>query len=273
LKIRGEVNCSTLSAATRIVYAYERTGVPVAGLLPYQPSIQQLSQSLERHPRLRDSADAGGHHGPILALSRSMVVGLHYLFASADTDDADTFFTRLTDGEGLAAGDPIYTLRDRMIRELRDHKQLTPTVLTAFTIRAFGAWRNGERLTKFQWKPGGAHPDRPAARTRTASPRSRAALSRSVTASKDSGAAGRGVTETTDIDGGGREGATGVNMGAPNQAVLDQFWECPKCGTQASMGAPARMSPPLCSWGHPTTEMEQTTAPRFGHSFDGPSAA
>jgi ribosomal protein L37AE/L43A len=51
-------------------------------------------------------------------------------------------------------------------------------------------------------------------------------------------------------------------------SVLDQFWECPKCGTQVAMGAPARMRPPKCSWGHPATEMEQSAAPRFGRAFD-----
>lgn len=160
LRIRGEANSATVSAAVRIVYSYERIGVPVPALVSHQPSVQQLLRTLERHPSIRQSYYAGGHQRAVLLLTRSTVAGLHYLFASAETDDADVFFTRLSDGEGLAAGDPIYTLRDRMIREMRDHKSMNPIVLTAFTVRAFNAWRAGERLTKLQWNAGGAHADR-----------------------------------------------------------------------------------------------------------------
>lgn len=41
---------------------------------------------------------------------------------------------------------------------------------------------------------------------------------------------------------------------------LNQFWECPVCGTQAAMGTPAVMHPPTCAMGHPKTECEQKTA-------------
>lgn len=46
--------------------------------------------------------------------------------------------------------------------------------------------------------------------------------------------------------------------------VLDQFWECPRCGSQFAMGAPGKAHPPTCSTAHEPTEMEQVTASRFG---------
>jgi hypothetical protein len=45
--------------------------------------------------------------------------------------------------------------------------------------------------------------------------------------------------------------------------VIDQMWECPKCGMQFGMGPPARLQPPTCSSLHEATEMEQITAPRW----------
>lgn len=48
-----------------------------------------------------------------------------------------------------------------------------------------------------------------------------------------------------------------------SQPIVDQMWECPKCGTQTGMGQPARMKPPTCQWGHEPTEMEQITAGRW----------
>lgn len=159
LKIRGEAYNTALAAAVRIAHAYEHTGIPVHTSAAVV-SNQQLIACLGRHPGIRESLSTGGHHNAILLLSRSMVTGLHYLFASADRDDADAFFSLLDTGEALEKSDPIFSLRDRMIREMRDHKRMKSIVLTAFTVRAFNAWRNGERMTKYQWKPGGARPDR-----------------------------------------------------------------------------------------------------------------
>lgn len=40
---------------------------------------------------------------------------------------------------------------------------------------------------------------------------------------------------------------------------LDQFWECPRCGTQTAMGQPGKLHPPSCNLFHPRVEMEQKT--------------
>lgn len=45
---------------------------------------------------------------------------------------------------------------------------------------------------------------------------------------------------------------------------LDQFWECPECGSQVAAGEPAQLGPPRCSFGHSPVEMEQKTADAFG---------
>lgn len=48
----------------------------------------------------------------------------------------------------------------------------------------------------------------------------------------------------------------------PIMSAIDQRWECPRCGSQVGMGAPAQMRPPKCQWGHAATEMEQVTCVR-----------
>lgn len=51
--------------------------------------------------------------------------------------------------------------------------------------------------------------------------------------------------------------------------VLNQFWECPKCGTQWACGPPGKMVPPVCQGGHDPTEMEQVLAERFAEGLKG----
>jgi hypothetical protein len=155
LGLDGEKSGATLAAAARMVYAYEQTGVPVTKMLAVKPTDQQLRDVLARHPGIHNSAERWTRG--ILSLSRATIVGLHYLFTSVDKIDADNYFQLLASGAGLEAKHPILVLRDRLMREqLINGRSLDVKVATAFTIRAFNAYRKQERLAKLQWGGGGA---------------------------------------------------------------------------------------------------------------------
>lgn len=73
-----------------------------------------------------------------------------------DGEAAREFSTRLYTGAGLADGDPILTLRDRLDR-LREQKMLVEDRdVIGFFILAWNAWRHGRKLTKFQRPQGGS---------------------------------------------------------------------------------------------------------------------
>lgn len=157
LHIRGERDAKGLAAATRNIYWWERDGVPVAQNRPIAPTIPQLLEVLGRHGGLRDSMGRLGWSSPIA--TRSFAATHHYVFSMIDPEDADEFFRLLRTGDGLASGNPIHTLRERMIRAGGDEGSISLTKRSAFFHRAWHAWREGQSLMKLQFRIGGKRPD------------------------------------------------------------------------------------------------------------------
>jgi hypothetical protein len=158
LGIEGVKDSRVIAAAARMVYAYETTGSPSVQTLRVAPSDMQLRDVLNRHPGLTDSANSTGK---VLGIPRATVVGLHYLFTYVDETDATMFFEYLHSGAGLEPKDPILTLRERLIKERQqgnDRRRMESRVLVAFIIRAFNAYRRGERLTRLVWSDGQVFP-------------------------------------------------------------------------------------------------------------------
>lgn len=160
LKLRGEKYCTGLAGACRIVFAYERDGVPFTVGGSGSPSVPQLSRTLDRNPELRASTRLAYElmrpWMPVTTLA-----GLHYLFATANQQDADAFVRGLASGAGLAADDARFVLRERLINEhaAHDERRIGAKVKMAFIVLAWNAWRTGEPLGRLRWNPGGAHPD------------------------------------------------------------------------------------------------------------------
>jgi hypothetical protein len=157
LGLEGIKDGRLLAAAGRMVFAYERIGIPVVRMLSMQPTDPQVRETLIRHPGLHDSVN---DVGKIFGLTRSTTVGLHYLFTYVDVDDATFFFQKLGSGAGLEPLDPILVLRERLIKEkqLAGARKLDAKVITAFVIRTFNAYRRNERLHKLQWGEGQVFP-------------------------------------------------------------------------------------------------------------------
>lgn len=161
LKLRGEKYHTGLAGASRIVFIYERDGIPFTVGGSGQPSVPQLSRTLERNPDLRVSVKRA------YALMRpwmpvTLLGGLHYLFASADQEAADAFTDSLASGTNLAPGNPIYVLRERLIYEhaATDERRISARVKAAFVVISWNAFMDGEDIEKLRWIPGGANPDR-----------------------------------------------------------------------------------------------------------------
>lgn len=158
LQIEGMPYATTVAGATAVIWGYELDGVPVAGGRSVTPTIQQKYEVLSRHEGIHTSAPVGRRSTLVPA---SQAAALHYLFSTADSNDADEFFRLLKTGDGLSVSDPIYTLRERLTRESsRDTTQFSGRVMAAFVIIAWNYWRRGVELQRLQYRPGGARPDR-----------------------------------------------------------------------------------------------------------------
>lgn len=84
-------------------------------------------------------------------MSRSLAGGLHFAFAQADAEKAGEFFDRLADGVGLYTGNPIHSLRNRLMR-VAPHGRPDPVYLSAIMIKAWNAWVNRRTLAVLKWR-------------------------------------------------------------------------------------------------------------------------
>lgn len=87
----------------------------------------------------------------------------YYLFTNIDAEDAEFFWDRLVDGQGLEIGNPIYALRELLAREARNpetRERMRADVSVALTIKAWNAYRRGEEIKLLHFKVGGAHPEK-----------------------------------------------------------------------------------------------------------------
>lgn len=160
LSMHGEKNANALAAVTRNVFWWEQDGVPVSQNRQVAPTVSQLLAVLERRPDLRDAIGQTPREEGSL-VTQSFAATHFYIFSLVDADSAEVFFEKLASGAGLVKGDPILTLRDRLIREaLRASGSLALITKSAFFHRAWHAWMEGQQLMKLDWRRGGAKPDR-----------------------------------------------------------------------------------------------------------------
>jgi hypothetical protein len=88
---------------------------------------------------------------------------LWWLLSEKDAEDAEFFWDRLMDGQGLESGNPIYALRELLRREAMTastRERMRADVIIALTIKAWNAYRQGESIQLLRFKVGGAHPEK-----------------------------------------------------------------------------------------------------------------
>lgn len=161
LALRGEASASSLAAIVRKVHDWENGHRQARSGSNTKATHAQLSRTLEAHPELRDLQRASGNLTQNWKDMPASLVGLAWwVFAGIDQEDADFFFARLADGQNLAAGDPIYELR-KQLASVRDNVkgERSQRYMLALTIKAWNAYRRGDKIGLLKFRTGGARPE------------------------------------------------------------------------------------------------------------------
>lgn len=98
-------------------------------------------QALRKYKGLEESLKVGAvvKHSAV-RYPPSLAAGLHYLMSQrAGTDIADEFFDAVANGTDLKKGDPVWQLRDQLIREETRTVKHSYVTLAAWTVRAWNA--------------------------------------------------------------------------------------------------------------------------------------
>lgn len=163
LNLRGERDPKLLAAITRRVAIWEAADTPGMSVRAnFTPTTAQMLQCLEHHPGLRDLTRPVSAVAIHCALPSSILGFCWWLFSGCDdsASDVDFFFARLADGQNLAKGDSIYELRRAAENSKTVRGQRSERFLTAITIKAWNAYREGATVGLLTFRPGGAHPEK-----------------------------------------------------------------------------------------------------------------
>lgn len=156
LKLRGEKNHATLAGALKLIYSYSKVGTIYSGATKPSPTRQELLAILENRPDIRNYMHTPYGEKSKKLLTPSVASTLFYLFSLVDKEDARLFFEKLGTGAELGPGNPIWALRERLIRETNKAQgMISPTVRAALTVKAFNAWRDGKEVYTLKWTGGG----------------------------------------------------------------------------------------------------------------------
>lgn len=158
LKLRGEERAVALAAACRRVHFWE-AGVQRSRSANITPTNRQLLQTLDKYPWLRETVVVATSVHLQVPINGSTLALCHWLFVQIDPDDCEYFFKRLADGVNLADGDPIHVLRRTVFKENTERSRISDTMMLAYVIKAWNAFREGRKVSILRYRPGGANPE------------------------------------------------------------------------------------------------------------------
>lgn len=149
LSIRGVANSASVASVAKRMWAWDNGDIKFSGNT--KPTTAELNAWIAANPSVHRSAEIGARtRQAFRAVSQSTAGTTHNLFNRLDPSDAAEFFAKLGSGAGLAEGDPILTVRNRLMRDAADGKRQTDMVKIGLVIKAWNYTRRGEPMNRVE---------------------------------------------------------------------------------------------------------------------------
>lgn len=149
LSINGEANATAVASACGFIWR-QMNGKALDQGGKTTITSEECIDILERFPEIRESVGWRNGSTKVGITSPALAVYLHWRLARIDTGMAEEFFGRLYSGENLISGNPILTLRNRLMGET---PRLGTKLCVIFVFKAWNAWGSGESLAIMKWDP------------------------------------------------------------------------------------------------------------------------
>jgi len=157
LGMSGEENGAALGAALKLLWYYRNSkGKSIGGKGSAQvqnPTHEDLIELLEKEPGIRASGRAV-KVGRALG-TPSLWVFCHYIFSKIDPTLADLFTDSLADGVNLKTTDPVYLLREQIIKANASRRRMPRDEVAYKIFRAWNLSREGTPTSRLQIAKGG----------------------------------------------------------------------------------------------------------------------
>lgn len=148
LAVLGESNTIRLAAALALLEAYLEKGSPTKT----RCTNARMLQILEKYPAMRGHIQSGL---PSKNLVPPAVLDVcHYLFSQKDPVAATKFCEDLCRGVGLGEDDPVYVLRERLLKNSLSRAKLDRWYVLAMCIKTWNARRSARSIRYLSWKDG-----------------------------------------------------------------------------------------------------------------------
>lgn len=151
LRDHGEINTASLASALRWLWMHQNNCILSANISPTNGELLEL---LEENPDIRMSVR---HALSTRDLMGSGISGaLHFVFSKTNREKADTFFARLNDGILLEPPNPIYYLRERLLKNRKSHRiRMAEAERFALIVKAWNFFLQDRPMHQLSWRPRG----------------------------------------------------------------------------------------------------------------------
>lgn len=156
LRINGEKHHTTLAAALVYVWGLDN-GVNFAiNPANWRPSTAQLLDTLERHPQLRDSCNAGGQMNSHIKIPSSIATFRHYQLGMVDGQDRDDFWKKMIRKDFYGETDPLNRLYVKLMEDAANPQRRMDTAAKhALLVKTWNYYRDGAEVRQLKWTRGG----------------------------------------------------------------------------------------------------------------------
>ena len=153
-------NVTSLAAVINKQWRMENGILDDVSMCLKTPSITELWDAFERHPRLEHYTKKAKRSSAMIA--DSIMGFLYYQFSLINKDAADLFVDHLVSGENMKARDPIMKLRERLTKDKLTRnvsKKISTIEKMAIIIKAWNFWRQGTLIVLLAYRPVGPQPE------------------------------------------------------------------------------------------------------------------
>lgn len=154
----GESNTVQLASGTRALWGLLREGSLESGAVPRFKGrvasgeiVALVEKHRERLKRATNIFSSFAQNNPA-TLPASVGIVAAFLFGLVDEDKAEGFFATLKSGFGLKGNDPIWRLREYVLRKRMDGHRLDQTTTLAVVIKAWNFTARGKTTTQLMFR-------------------------------------------------------------------------------------------------------------------------
>jgi hypothetical protein len=151
-------NANATCALAALLWIYQVHGIQYMSNGACKPTRKDILDLVQRDARIQEVASRVASWGRRFVPGRILAL-CYYLFSAQDSELCTRFFKEFTDGENLSNDNPVYLLRERMMRNASSNTRLLLIDLVALMFKTWIHYRDNIPLRVLRWRTDGPKPE------------------------------------------------------------------------------------------------------------------